>query len=103
MGVGFALPAPFAYAHTRGAPRLSTGTVVRMSKQARPPFLTCTSCGQTAPRPEDGDHRELWTAGWGWIGSLHLYSCPACPPVILDQDGHHRLGPGAPAVAASRS
>lgn len=65
----------------------------------KPMSLTCTACAATAPLPEDRDHRGLWDAGWRWIGSLNLFSCPACPPVIVvDEQGRHRRGLGAEAA-----
>ncbi len=53
-------------------------------------------CGASAPVPEDRDHRSLWDAGWRWIGSQGLFSCPDCPPVlVVDRQGRHLRGPGA--------
>ncbi|WP_428957842.1 hypothetical protein [Streptomyces sp. cg35] len=65
-----------------------------------PEGLSCTACGTTVPRPpHDGrSWAPLWDAGWRWLGSLRVFSCPACPPVVLvDADGRHRR---APAVQA---
>jgi hypothetical protein len=68
----------------------------------KPTTVTCTRCAASAPIPEDRDHRPLWDAGWRWIGSQDLYSCPACPPVIVvDAEGRHLRGPGADAPLAS--
>jgi hypothetical protein len=54
--------------------------------------VTCTTCGVGAPLPKDRDHSVLWGAGWRWIGSQDLFSCPGCPPVIVvDEDGRHML------------
>jgi hypothetical protein len=52
-------------------------------------------CEATSPRPAPCQWAPLWAQGWRWIGSLALFSCPACPPVVLDENGRHRLGPGA--------
>ncbi|MFM9780366.1 hypothetical protein [Streptomyces scabiei] len=58
----------------------------------KPSFLTCTNCGATADLPEDRNHTPLWEAGWRWIGTQNLYSCPGCPPVIVvDAQGRHTL------------
>ena len=74
-----------------------------MSTRTRLMVLTCTTCGDTADLPEDRDHRQLWAAGWRWIGTLELYSCPDCPQVVVvDQEGRHHRGPGAePAPAGT--
>lgn len=54
--------------------------------------ISCTRCSTTAEVPADGDHSALWDAGWRWIGSQNLYSCPACPPVVVvDAQGRHTL------------
>lgn len=55
--------------------------------------ITCTSCSATAPVPEDGDFSPLWQAGWRWLGSWELFSCPPCPPVVVERDGLHVKGP----------
>jgi hypothetical protein len=58
----------------------------------KPTSLTCTRCGTTALLPEGRDHSALWDAGWRWIGSAGLFSCPSCPPVIVvDEQGRHVL------------
>lgn len=58
--------------------------------------ITCTNCGTAAALPEDRDHSGLWDAGWRWIGSLDLFSCPGCPPAVLvDDQGRHSRGPAA--------
>lgn len=62
--------------------------------------VTCSRCSATTNVPEDGDYSPLWDAGWRWIGSWDLFSCPDCPPVIVvTEDGRHQLGPGADAHA----
>lgn len=61
--------------------------------------VECTECGNAALVPEGGDHRPLWAAGWRWIGSVSLFSCPACPPVVVERDGQHQRGPGQRADA----
>jgi hypothetical protein len=61
----------------------------------KPTTVTCTTCHTTVPSPADSQWAPLWDAGWRWIGSQDLYSCPQCPPVILVQDGRHLRGPGA--------
>jgi hypothetical protein len=64
--------------------------------RTRSTFLTCTNCQATAELPEDRNHSGLWDAGWRWIGTWELFSCPGCPPVIVvTEDGRHQLGPGA--------
>ncbi|KUF17363.1 hypothetical protein [Streptomyces silvensis] len=69
----------------------------------KPTTVTCTLCGATAPIPQDRDHRPLWDAGWRWIGSQDLFSCPPCPPVlVVDEHGHHRAGPGLQAASQAR-
>ncbi|MDX3516111.1 hypothetical protein PV755_45700 [Streptomyces caniscabiei] len=68
----------------------------------KPTTITCTRCAAAVPVPEGRDHRPLWAAGWRWIGSQDLYSCPACPPVIVvDVEGRHHRGPGADALLVS--
>ncbi|WP_329204005.1 hypothetical protein [Streptomyces sp. NBC_01435] len=60
----------------------------------KPTAVTCTRCRASAPIPEDRDYRPLWEAGWRWIGSQNLFSCPPCPPVIVvDEQGRHRRRP----------
>ncbi|MFJ2780203.1 hypothetical protein [Kitasatospora sp. NPDC087315] len=54
---------------------------------------TTTGCENAAAVPEDRDHRPLWMAGWRWIGSQNLYSCPTCPPLLIEEDGAHVAGP----------
>jgi len=57
--------------------------------------VECTRCHTTAEVPPDGNHAPLWDAGWRWMGSQKLYSCPTCPPVItVAPDGRHRREPG---------
>ncbi|KFG02758.1 hypothetical protein [Streptomyces scabiei] len=57
--------------------------------------ISCSNCAVTADVPVDGDYRPLWEAGWRWIGSWELFSCPPCPPVVVvDQEGRHQRGPG---------
>ncbi|MEV7681502.1 hypothetical protein AB0O64_23555 [Streptomyces sp. NPDC088341] len=57
----------------------------------KPDTVTCTACGTQVPRPADVQWRPLWDAGWRWVGSQDLYSCPDCPPVIVvDDQGRHR-------------
>ncbi|MCA1223566.1 hypothetical protein [Streptomyces sp. 8L] len=52
--------------------------------------ITCTTCKTAAAVPEDGDHSPLWDAGWRWIGTEKLFSCPDCPPLLLvDDQGRH--------------
>ncbi|WP_425824933.1 hypothetical protein [Streptomyces fractus] len=64
----------------------------------KPAHVTCAQCKTTAPIPEGRDHRGLWENGWRWNGPA-LASCPACPPVIVDdEDRRHHLGPGATAA-----
>ncbi len=61
-----------------------------------PSAVTCTCC-QATTRLQDHNYSGLWDAGWRWIGSHVLYSCPACSPVIVVNDnGSHRRGPGHP-------
>jgi hypothetical protein len=57
--------------------------------------VSCSACKTSVPKPA-AQWKPLWEAGWRWIGSWKLHSCPACPPVIVvDEQGRHRLGPGA--------
>ncbi|MFE9437034.1 hypothetical protein [Streptomyces sp. NPDC006640] len=59
-------------------------------------LMKCEACKTTVPRPDDCQFAPLWDAGWRWLGSLGLYSCPACPPVVVvDEMGAHKVGPGA--------
>ncbi|MFF0754351.1 hypothetical protein [Streptomyces sp. NPDC004267] len=52
--------------------------------------VTCGACKTTIPRPEPVKWAPLWDAGWRWLASLGLYSCPACPPVVVvDEHGRH--------------
>ncbi|MFI9824573.1 hypothetical protein ACIHFC_29590 [Streptomyces sp. NPDC052013] len=61
----------------------------------KPLTVTCTRCQDTAQLPQDRDHCGLWDAGWRWIGSHQVFSCPACPPVVVvTEQGRHRRGPG---------
>jgi len=63
--------------------------------------ITCTRCSATAVVPDDGDFSPLWDAGWRWIGSWDLFSCPPCPPVVVvAADGRHQRGPGAELTVA---
>ncbi|MEV5238535.1 hypothetical protein AB0K89_05405 [Streptomyces cinnamoneus] len=62
----------------------------------KPTTVTCTRCTATALLPEDRNHSRLWDAGWRWIGP-ELTSCPNRPPVlVIDDQGRHLRGPGAP-------
>lgn len=66
--------------------------------------LICTACGARVPKPAPCQYRPLWDAGWRWIGSWKLYSCPDCPPVILvDEQGRHVLGTGASTPAMTNA
>ncbi|MFE5847774.1 hypothetical protein ACFQ7N_39750 [Streptomyces niveus] len=57
--------------------------------------IACTRCKTIAELPENRDHSALWDAGWRWIGSANLFSCPGCPPLlIVDGQGQHVRGPG---------
>jgi endogenous inhibitor of DNA gyrase (YacG/DUF329 family) len=57
--------------------------------------ISCTRCSAVAQVPDDGAFRPLWDAGWRWLGSLELFSCPPCPAVVeVDAEGRHRRGPG---------
>ncbi|QKV98211.1 hypothetical protein HUT19_41555 (plasmid) [Streptomyces sp. NA02950] len=58
-------------------------------------MLKCGACGASTAKPAPAQYRPLWEAGWRWIGTLNLFSCPDCPPVVIDERGRHRLGPGA--------
>jgi hypothetical protein len=51
--------------------------------------LECTACGARVPRPAAGRFEPLWRAGWRWLGTMGLYSCPGCPPVVVELDGRH--------------
>lgn len=65
---------------------------VPMGTLTKSTVLTCTGCGTTAPVPADRDHSELWDAGWRWLGTAGLFSCPPCPPVVVVDDlGRHLL------------
>ena len=59
------------------------------------PTIACstTRCEATAPRPSDGQWRQLHDQGWRWRSDpderplrlaprAKVYSCPACPPVV---------------------
>ena len=62
---------------------------------------TCTRCTATVDMPDDGNHAPLWDAGWRWLGSCDLVSCPNCPQVIVvTEDGRHVRGPGAISATA---
>lgn len=64
--------------------------------------ITCTNCGATVDAPPDCQYRPLWEAGWRWIGSQDLSSCPTCPPVVVvTEEGRHQRGPGAETPAVS--
>ena len=66
--------------------------------------LICTACGMSVPRPAPCQWTPMWEAGWRWIGTLDLYSCPECPPVVLvEEDGRHVRGPGAEAQPVAPS
>ncbi|MFD6825253.1 hypothetical protein ACFWC5_33595 [Streptomyces sp. NPDC060085] len=57
-------------------------------------IVTCTNCRASALQPESGQFAPLWDAGWRWIASMSLYSCPQCPPVVLvDALGRHQAPP----------
>ncbi|MFE1206427.1 hypothetical protein ACFW5V_32590 [Streptomyces sp. NPDC058762] len=56
--------------------------------------LRCSLCGTTVPKPPPVQWSPLWAEGWRWIGSQNLYSCPACPPVIVVDEARHVGGPG---------
>lgn len=61
-----------------------------MADRKKPTILICTACGEVATIPKNRDHRPLWAAGWRWIGSQDLNSCPGCPPVVIvGADGKH--------------
>lgn len=61
--------------------------------------VICTACEASVAKPADCQWRPLWEAGWRWLGTMNLYSCPECPPVVLvDEQGRHKLGPGAVAA-----
>ncbi|MDC2951054.1 hypothetical protein [Streptomyces heilongjiangensis] len=52
--------------------------------------LTCGACGTSRSKPAPGQWAPLWDAGWRWLGALGLFSCPACPPVVVvDEQGRH--------------
>ncbi|MFE2911389.1 hypothetical protein [Kitasatospora indigofera] len=56
----------------------------------KPTAIECTRCEVVADLPEDRDHSHLWDAGWRWIGTEGLFSCPECPPVVVvDEAGFH--------------
>ncbi|MGA5822158.1 hypothetical protein ACPC54_30365 [Kitasatospora sp. NPDC094028] len=76
---------------------------------SRDVVLSCSSCGAVEVLPPelvDPDderatykaactwHKSKWAAGWRWLGSLNLYSCPACPKLLVEKDGVHVAGPG---------
>jgi ribosomal protein S27AE len=65
---------------------------VPMHSRSKSIDVTCTRCGTAAALPENRDHSGLWAGGWRWIGSLDLFSCPDCPPVVIvDEHGQHLL------------
>jgi hypothetical protein len=65
--------------------------------------VICSACQTSVPRPPAGRWARLWDAGWRWIGTWNLYSCPDCPQVIVvDEQGRHTLGPGAARAEATR-
>jgi hypothetical protein len=51
--------------------------------------LVCTARGAIVSRPAPCRFAPLWDAGWRWIGTQGLYSCPDCPPVLIVRDGRH--------------
>lgn len=51
--------------------------------------LDCGTCGASVTRPAPARYAPLWEAGWRWLGSLSLVSCPECPPVVIEKDGRH--------------
>lgn len=60
----------------------------------------CTACGTAVKRPGAGQWAALWQAGWRWLGTLGLYSCPDCPEVVsVIADGRHVAGPGTERAA----
>lgn len=62
--------------------------------------ITCTLCSAIADVPDDGVYAPLWDAGWRWIGTQELFSCPPCPPmIVVAADGAHQRGPGVEAAA----
>ena len=73
-----------------------TGVAATEAVAAAAQDLTCSTCGATTPKPGPCQYEPLWQAGWRWLGTHQVYSCPACPPVVLvDEKGRHLLGPGA--------
>ncbi|MFD4412468.1 hypothetical protein [Streptomyces sp. NPDC058475] len=52
--------------------------------------LVCGACGASVPKPAPGRWAPRWDEGWRWLGSLGMFSCPACPPVVVvDELGRH--------------
>jgi len=45
-------------------------------------MIARSACETAVPRPPDVQWEPLWDAGWRWLGTLGLYSCPDCPPVV---------------------
>ncbi|MGW7090046.1 hypothetical protein ACWGH2_42055 [Streptomyces sp. NPDC054871] len=63
--------------------------------------VSCTNCATSVPKPADAQWAPLWDKGWRWLGTLKLFSCPDCPPLlIVDEQGRHVRGPGLPHVSA---
>lgn len=61
----------------------------------KPDVVTCTTCSKSVPQPPDVQWAPLWDAGWRWIGSADLFSCPDCPALLMvDEQGRHVRGPG---------
>lgn len=76
-------------------PARVTTTMTEDVAAAAADALTCGACGAAVPRPAPGQFAPLWDQGWRWLGSLDLYSCPSCPPVVLDDEhGAHHAGAG---------
>ncbi|WNZ14936.1 hypothetical protein [Streptomyces sp. 11x1] len=80
---------------------MSTTTANVAAEAAR--TLDCSTCDASAPRPPVAQWAPLWDAGWRWLGTWNLYSCPDCPQVIVvDEQGRHKLGPGAVRAEATK-
>ncbi|MGW2496218.1 hypothetical protein ACWCV2_17170 [Streptomyces pseudogriseolus] len=58
-------------------------------------MLRCSLCGTAVPKPAPCQWAPRWDEGWRWVGSLGLFSCPDCPPIlVVDEVGRHLRGPG---------
>ncbi|MEU3904144.1 hypothetical protein AB0F20_10030 [Streptomyces goshikiensis] len=58
--------------------------------------VTCGTCGLSVLKPPPARWAPLWDAGWRWLGTRGLFSCPGCPPVlVVDPEGRH-IRPQAP-------